>query len=240
MSLLAYLCACGNHHYPSIAPSTDIVKGTHELLCHKDLPPFSIGIFRGNETGQSKLGSSQFECFLNVYMTNQSHSYHYARWQQINHKNNNNLNSYNCSFINDKFPFEAKLILRYFNSETELESLTNYDVGNNMSINNKNAPIGFVTVFDIVSDSGLEWKYSLRFNSSKATDTNNKLDAFTRDFDALCSQSVQVCDTFFFFFSSTTATTQDPSHLCVFGIILALIFLLFFVFCLFCFLGLSK
>ena len=238
-----YSCVCGNHHYPSIAPSTDIVKGTHELLCYKDSPPFSIGIVAGNETGQSKLNSSQFEHFLNLLsMLNQSHLYHYARWKQIIHKNNNDLNSCNCSFINDKFPFESKLLLRYFNSETELKSLingSNYDVGYNMSINNENRPIGFAIVFDIVSDSGLEWKYSLRFNSSKTTDPNNKLDTFRRDLDALCSQSVQVCDTFFFLLFIRERAVffgcWKNNHLFVFGIILALIFFCFSFFVCFVF-----
>eukprot|EP01083_Nonionella_stella_P193084 713453_1 len=101
--------------------------------------------------------------------------------------------SSDTSFVN----FTHGSLLKFFNSEKELEDYVTDSAYGNTGYNFDNTkrgstrPIGAAIVFEETGgDDGITWEYTLRFNSSYIPATKTIIDKFTRNVDLLYFQSV--------------------------------------------------
>ena len=99
-----------------------------------------------------------------------------------------------CKDYASYLPFEEGWLLRFFDNEKDLKKFVkDDDYGTDYYVSNElhaHRPIGISIVFDDISDDGLEWKYTLRFNGSRCGDTNVDIDEFTRNYQDLYDESI--------------------------------------------------
>eukprot|EP01084_Bolivina_argentea_P269163 457388_1 len=106
------------------------------------------------------------------------------------------VNCYNQSSDTTFVNFTAGSLLKFFNTEKELNDyITDAKYGNTgYNFNNTNSdatrPIGAAIVFNTIGDNnGMDWEYTFRFNSSVIPQTDTLIDKFTRNIDQLYYQS---------------------------------------------------
>ena len=166
-----------------------------------DLPAFSIGFVPNpfdtysRKSGLSETGFNRYKDFFNILNQTYQSQFGTNGWDEDRLKNitlveyNSKLKAKNvdrCKVYAPYLPFEEGWLLRFFQDEDDLRDFVkknNY--GKNYLVSNQlhnRRPVGIAIVIDEISDDGMKWKYTMRFNSSRCGDTNEDIDEFTRSF----------------------------------------------------------
>ncbi|ETO04516.1 hypothetical protein RFI_32881, partial [Reticulomyxa filosa] len=141
-----------------------------------------------------------------------------AHWKAIGNMTDFNK-SWNCQQQASHLPWIQGLLLKYFDSNEELNKYCkkdNYGKTWKVTTDNGQRPIAVAIVFSNMSSDGTQWAYSIRANSTKVpgTLTETTVDKFQQDMDIFCLemkflQLQIVCFLIFFFFTKKQNFWKD-------------------------------
>ena len=200
-----YTAQRGSDEYysdPIPSLSSDVYSGLYwkeELLCKEDifynfsLAPYMIAFVPNPEDGSDILSGTALEYYkslidvLNV-------TWQVSTAELPDGESLSDVNWKLCPNSYEYLPFLENWLVRYFDSESELEDyVKSRDYGNGYNVSssrNDHRPIAFSIVINSISDDGFEWDYTLRMNTSDCANTNDKIDKFTREYRDLYWESI--------------------------------------------------